>query len=107
MKSQRSAVPSVTLAPWVQSRSSRFQNGWGSGWVTRVPGGTGNTSGSAGTGSPIQVGGSPTPSGPPVVGDSFVRMAMSSALIGRFTTRSLRKMTFLCQLVASGVEVFS
>ena len=51
--------------------------------------------------------GSPTPFGPPVVGFSLTRTAMSMELTGCLTTRSLRKMTFRCQLLPSGVEVFS
>jgi hypothetical protein len=49
----------------------------------------------------------PTPFGPPVVGDGFGRMARSIAVIGRLTTRSLRKITLRCQLVPEGVELFS
>jgi len=100
MKSQRRALPGVTLPPFVQSASSLFQKGCGSGWLTLMPAGTGHTRGSLGTvASSVSFG--------ILVGSLLTTTAMSRALTGFLTTRSLRKMTFLCQLLSSGVEAFS
>ncbi len=100
MKSQWLALPPVTFLPFVQSSSSLFQKGCGSGWLTLVPGGTGHTRGSSGTmASRVSTGS--------LVGSLLTTTAMSRALTGFLTTRSLRKITLRCQLLSSGVEAFS
>ena len=98
--SQRVPRPAVTLPSSVQSASSLFQNGCSSGWFTKSPGGAGRTRGSSGIVVPSALTGTTR-------GRSLTRTAMSMAVTGRRTTRSLRKITFRCQLLSSGVEVIS